>query len=348
MKRRHFIELAAASWLSFLHPLKVQAGNPGHIIKPPKLNPGDTIGLITPASPLFEANETLISVKEKIGQLGFLPKPGRHIFKKNGFSAGTVAERVDDLQAMFTDPQVKAIMAIRGGYSSLQLLPHLDYDLIAANPKILIGYSDITSLLLGISTRTGLVTFHGPVGVSSFTAYTRELFTRTLMNAEPAGLIDDAPFEGSLQVTNQVWTVRPGQAEGRLTGGNLTLIQATLGTAFEINTDDAILFIEEVGEEPYDLDRMLNHLKQAGKFNKCRGVVFDRMPSVQPAEYKPAFNNTQSKEEIISEIFKDSNFPVCLGLSFGHVADKPVLPLGIHAALDAGSGRLSLLESAVL
>lgn len=348
MNRRNFIELATASGLFLLNPLKVRAGNAKRLIKPLKLNFGDTIGLITPASPLFEANETMISVREKIEQLGFVPKPGRHIFKKNGFSAGTIAERVEDLHSMFADPQVKAIMAIRGGYSSIQLLPHLDYDLIAANPKILIGYSDITSLLLGISARSGLVTFHGPVGVSSFTPYTRKLFTRTLMTAEPAGLIDDAPFESSLQVTNQVWTVRPGQAEGRLTGGNLTLIQATLGTQWEVNTDDAILFIEEVGEEPYDLDRMLNHLKQAGKFDKCRGVFFDRMPTVQPAEYKPAFNNTQSKEEVISEIFKDFDFPVCLGISFGHVADKPVLPLGIMAGLNADAGQLTLLESAVL
>ncbi|WP_457566491.1 S66 peptidase family protein [Caldithrix abyssi] len=349
--RRNFLKSAAflLSALPFTaYARKESKSASAKILKPPALHEGDTIGLITPASPLFEFHRTVIEATEKLKNLGYNVKLARNIDKKWGYLAGSIQERVDDLHQMFDDDEVKAIMAIRGGYGSAQLLPYLDYELIARNPKILIGYSDITALLLGIHAATGLVTFHGPVAVSTFTDYTTRHMKRVFTTTAPPIQIEDAPYEANLQTSNRIWTYRGGVTEGRLIGGNLTLFQSLLGTPFAATTQDAILFFEEIGEEPYDLDRMLTHLKMAGIFDQCKGVIFDRMPSVKPADYKPGFNSSLSVEEVIDMIFKDFDFPVCVGFSLGHIKDKPTMPLGIKAQLDADAGRLTLLEAAVV
>lgn len=347
LNRRSFLKTSAL--LGSLFPLASFAGQKSFVelLRPPALHEGETIGLITPASPLFEFHRTIIEVREKLHNLGYQTKLGKNIDKKWGYLAGSIEQRVADLHDMFADDQVKAIMTIRGGYGSAQLLPHLDYQLIRKHPKILIGYSDVTSLLLGIHARTGLVTFHGPVAVSTFTDYTTRHMKRVLSTTTAPIEIEDAPYDENLQTSNRIWTYRGGVTEGRLIGGNLTLFQSLLGTPFEPNTEDAIIFLEEVGEEPYDLDRMLHHLKMAGKFDRCRGVIFDKMPSVEPADYKPGFNSTLSVEEIIDLVFKDFDFPVCVGFSLGHIKNKPTMPMGVKARLDADAGHLTLLEAAV-
>ena len=328
----------------------VPAGTPVSkaLIKPSALKNDDTIGLIAPASPLIESQRTLIEAVEKIEALGFQVTLGKNIQSKKGYLAGTIVERVADIHAMFSDPEIKAIMAIRGGYGSAQLLPHLDYKRIQNNPKILIGYSDITALLNGIHRMTGLVTFHGPVAISTFTDFTKKYFYRVLGETQAIGEIEDAPFEDNLQTSNRIWAFRKGIGEGKLIGGNLTLLQASLGTPYEIDTKDSLLFFEEVDEAPYDLDRILNQFKQAGKFNHCRGVLFDKLTSIKPYSRAPGFNNSLSVEEVIADIFDEYDFPVCVGFSLGHIKDKPTLPLGIRARLDADKGRLILLEAAVI
>lgn len=318
------------------------------LIKPPALKSGDTIGLIAPASPLIESQRTLIEATEKIEALGFRVKAGKNILSKRGYLAGTIAERVADIHDMFSNPEIRAIMAISGGYGSAQLLPHLDYKRIQNNPKILIGYSDITALLNGIHRLTGLVTFHGPVAISTFTDFTQKYFYRVLGENQAIGEIEDAPFEDNLQTSNRIWAFRKGIGEGKLIGGNLTLLQAMMGTPYEIDTKDALLFFEEVDEAPYDLDRILNQFKQAGKFDQCKGVLFDKLPSIKPYSRTAGFNNSLSVEEVIADIFDEYDFPVCIGFSLGHIKDKPTLPLGIRARLDANTGRLSLLEAAVI
>ena len=348
IKRRQFLGGFSAGLLGLTLAPKYSLATNLELIKPPKLNPGDTVGLITPASALFEPHQTIIEATEKIQNLGFEVKHGKNIYKKWGYLAGTDAERVADIHDMFTDDNVRAVIAIRGGYGSGRLLNMLDYELIKRNPKILMGYSDITSLLIAIHKMTGLITFHGPVAVSTFTDFTKKYFFATLTEAKAVGEIEDAPFSENLQSTNRVWTINGGRGEGRLTGGNLTLIAASLGTPYEIDTDDSILFIEETNEEPYDFDRLLTQLANSAKFDKCRGIVFDRMASVKPSNLSPGFNSSLSKEDILIDRMKKYDMPVCLGLSLGHVADKPTLPLGIMAGLDADTGRLSLLESAVL
>ncbi len=318
------------------------------LIKPPRLQPGDTVGLITPASPPFNVHQTLIAATEKMQNLGFQVKVGKHVGAKWGFLAGSDQERVADIHALLKDPEVKALIAIRGGYGSARLLPLLNLELIRNHPKIIVGYSDITALAVGIHQLTGLVTFHGPVAVSTFTDYTRHYFLEVLGNPQPIGEIADPPYEANLQTSNRVWTVQGGTARGRLIGGNLTLLVATLGTPYEIDTRGRILFIEEVGEEPYDVDRMLTQLAHAGKLQECAGIVFDRMPSVRPAKYDPAFNSNLSVEEVVADHVGKLGIPVCFGLSLGHVRHKPTLPNGIMAELDADKGRIRLLEGAVV
>ena len=348
MDRRTLLKSLSVLTISASLPFQVMGKTKKNLIKPPRLQKGDTIGLITPASSLFETEQTKIEAKEKMEALGFKVKFGKNVNKKWGYLAGTDEERVNDIHDFFEDDEVKAIFAIRGGYGSGRLLRYLDYELIENNPKILLGYSDITSILIAIHQMTGLVTFHGPVAISTFTDYTKKYFYKCLMEINPVGEIEDAPYEDNLQQSNRVWTVNSGKATGKLIGGNLTLICMSLGSPYEIDTKDKILFIEEVGEQPNDLDRMLTQLYNAGKLDNCRGVVFDRMTKVKPANHLPAYSSFLSVEEVIKDRFKEFDYPVCLGLSLGHIKDKPTLPLGIAAELDADKGRLNLLESAVI
>lgn len=346
LSRRKFIgtvsALGSAGMMTATIPARFKA-NPWKIIKPPRIRPGDTLGIITPASPVFEPS-TIREGKQALEALGFKVKIGRHVGKKNGYLAGSDKERADDLMRMFADDDVKGIVALRGGYGSLRIVSLLDYDFIKNHPKILLGYSDISTLLMAIHQMTGLVTFHGPVALSTFTEFTRKYFFKTLMSTEPVGKIENPPeamplfLDGGSQVT---------RAGGYLVGGNLSLIVSTLGTPFEIETEKRILFFEEVGEEPYHLDRFITQLLLAGKLQKAAGILIDRCKKCGPSEYKPAFNNTSSVEEVFSDRLAGLEVPILFGASIGHVADKPILPLGIQATLDVNNGILSLDESAV-
>ncbi len=313
------------------------------LIKPPKLQVGDTIGLVSPASPVFEPSEVKQGEKT-LQKLGFRVKLGKHVGSKWGYLAGSDMERAQDLMDMFLDDAVRAIVALRGGYGTVRLLPYLDYDKIRKHPKILLGYSDITSLHLAIHKLAGIVTYHGPVALSTFNEYSTRYVMRTLTQTEAVGEIEDAPDAMPLTFPAQK---QESVVAGPLVGGNLTLVSTTLGTPYEIDTAGKILFLEEVGEEPYSIDRMLTQLLQAGKLNRTKGIIVDRCAKCQPAEYKPAFNNTLSVEEIIQDRLGDLGVPVLYGLSLGHVADKPVLPLGITASVDFSRGKIAIVESAV-
>ena len=315
------------------------------MLKPPRLRKGDTIGIIAPASGVFETS-TIIEASEAMECLGFKTKLGRHLRHRLGYLAGTDAERLDDLHTMFADNSVRAIITIRGGYGSGRLLSQIDYELIRQNPKIIVGYSDITALHLGIHQMTGLVTFHGPVAISSFNDYSTKYFKKALMETEPVGEVEDVPL-GHLRKTSDVQTVVAGKAAGPLIGGNLTITTSLMGTPFEPDFQDKIVFLEEVGEEPYDMDRMLTQLLNSGKLQQAAGIILDKCASCQPRDYKPGFSNTFSTEEIIFERLGQLSCPVLYGLSLGHVANKPTLPLGINAEIDSKTGRLTITESAV-
>ena len=349
ISRRGFLNgLAALTTINIIQPIALLSEEKStDLVKPPTLQTGDTVGLIAPASCAFEP-ATIREGIETLQSLGFKVKVGKHIKNKFGYLAGTDKQRAEDLHRMFKDDKVKAIVALRGGYGSMRMLNILDYKLIRKHPKILLGYSDITSLCLAIHAKTGLVTFHGPVAISSFSQYTRDYFYKVTGSTEPVGEIAHPDAGSSLSPTAHLSTIRPGKATGKLIGGNLTLLTALLGTPFEPDFKNAILFLEETGEEPYDIDRMLTQLLLAGKLDQVSGILFDRCPNCKPPDYKPAFNVTFSLEEVLVDRLGHLSCPVLFGLNVGHEADKPTMPLGIQATLDADNKNLSFNESAVI
>jgi len=312
------------------------------VIKPKRLAPGDTVGLVLPATAAAEADEIQFA-KEQMEAIGFKVVIGKHAFDKWGYFAGRDRDRADDINHMFADDSVSAVVCYTGGWGSPRVLPYLDYELIARKPKVLIGYSDITALLNAVHKRTGLITIHGPVGASTFEPFTFDNFRRVVMSNEPAGLLA-APSKKPNELidrTNRVLKLTSGKASGRLIGGNLTMIATLMGTPFQPDTAGAIVFLEDVHEEPYRIDRMLTTLALGGMFDHVAGIVFGRCSDC--GVKGPSF----SLEEILRDRFGSLSVPAISGLSFGHIEQKLVLPIGALATLDADAGTLRIDESAV-
>jgi muramoyltetrapeptide carboxypeptidase len=337
MTRREVLAFPAAALSPALHA--------GDLLKPKVLRKGDAVGLITPATYVADPDE-LAKADRTLRYFGLSPKFGRYVGKRDGYLAGTVEHRLEDIHSMFADSSIRGVFTIRGGYGSAQLLDRIDYDLIRRNPKVFVGYSDITAMHLAIARRTGLVTFHGPVPLSAFSDYTVEHFRRALFEPAALGTLKN-PAEGSeLRPRHTLRTIRPGQARGALIGGNLSLIAATMGTPFEIDTRGKIVFIEDVGEQPYSIDRMLTNLRLAGKLQAAAGVIFGECNDCRPRDFQPSFASTLSLGEILDQILGGLNVPVLSGLTIGHTADQLTLPLGVMATLDATRGELTIEESA--
>ena len=339
MRRRGF--LAGAAALMAAPP----ATSP--LIRPKVLRAGDTVGLITPST--FVSDPDRLQLARRTAEyFGLRPKVGRNVAKREGYLGGTVAERLEDLHAMFRDPEVKAVFAIRGGYGSEQILDGIDYQLIRRNPKVFLGYSDITAMHLAIQKRAGLVTFHGPVVLSQFTEYTQNWFRKALFQTEPVGAVTNPPEANALRPKHTLRTIRPGSGRGPLIGGNLTLISTTMGTPFEIETRGRVLFLEDVSEEPYSIDRMLTQLRLAGKFDGVAGIIFGECHDCKPREFQQSFDSTFSLGEVLDEILKQAKVPVLSGLTIGHTEDQLTLPEGVMARLDADKQELVIEESGVV
>jgi muramoyltetrapeptide carboxypeptidase len=302
--------------------------------------------LITPATYVSDPDRLAMALRT-VEYFGLKPRLGKNVRKRNGYLGGTIEERLDDLHAMFRDPEIAAVICIRGGYGSGQLLDRIDYGLIQRNPKVFLGYSDITAMHLAIHKMTGLVTFHGPVIVSRFTEFTQKHFRKALFEGAPIGVVTNPPDSNALRPSHTLRTVRPGKARGRLTGGNLSLIASLMGTPYEIDTKGKILFIEDVGEEPYSLDRMLTQLRLSGKLQAAAGVVFGECASCRPRDYQPGFESTLSTGEVVDEILGKLSIPVLSGLTIGHTDDQLTLPEGVMASLDADKGQLVIEEAGV-
>jgi|SRR5271165_1275448 len=316
------------------------------LIHPKALRTGDTIGLITPSTYVSDPDR-LALVDRTVRYFGLKPKYGKNVRKQAGYLGGSIEERVDDLHAMFHDPEVNGIFAIRGGYGSAQLLDHIDYNLIRANPKVFLGFSDITAMHLAINKKAGLVTFHGPVVASRFTDYTQKFFRKALFETAPIGPVSNPYEANTLRPAHTLRTISPGRASGTLIGGNLTLVSTTMGTPHEIETKGRILFIEDVGEEPYRIDRMLTQLRLAGKLQAAAGIIWGECEDCHPNEYKPSFNSTFSLGEIADAILGDLKIPVLSGLTIGHTDDQLTLPEGVMATLDADKQVLTIEEAGV-
>ncbi|HVG25083.1 MAG TPA: LD-carboxypeptidase [Thermoanaerobaculia bacterium] len=322
----------------------IQVSTPSRrrIIKPKRLAAGDTVGLVLPASATFEADDVALA-REQLEAIGLKVVIGAHAYDRHGYFAGRDADRAADINRMFADDSVAGIVCYTGGWGSPRVLPHLDYDLIVRKPKVLIGYSDITALLNAIHQRTGLVTFHGPVGGSSLDPYSLENFRRIVMTPEPAGVLAP-PVKKPTELVdraNRVLRLHAGRATGRLAGGNLTLLASLMGTPYEIDTDGAIVFTEDIREDIYRIDRMLTQLALGGKFERMAGFAFGRCTecNTRPSAF--------SLEDVLRDRFGRGPQPAISGLSFGHIEQKLTLPIGVTATLDADAGSLSILEAAV-
>ncbi len=342
LNRRDFAKALSFSAAAVLSRSGV-AAPPASVIKPKRLAEGDLVGLVLPASAAFEADSIALA-KEQLEAIGLKVQVGRHAYDRWGYFAGFDRDRAEDINAMFADDAIAGIVCYTGGWGSPRVLPYLDYNLIARKPKVIIGFSDITALLNAIYKRTRLVTFHGPVGGSNLDPYSLENFRRVVMTAEPAGELrppEKKPTE-LIDRTNRIIRLSPGTATGRLVGGNLTLVASMMGTPYEIVTDGAILFLEDVREDLYRIDRMLSQLFLGGKLNRLAGFVFGRCSQ---CNYEgPSF----SLEEILRDRFGSLGVPAIAGLSFGHIEQKLTLPIGVTATLDADAGTLRLDEAAVL
>jgi muramoyltetrapeptide carboxypeptidase len=320
-----------------------RAATPRRIIKPKRLAAGDTLGLVLPASAEYTRDEVMLS-KEQLELLGFKVAIGEHAFDRHGYFAGTDRDRAADVNRMFADDRIAGVVCYTGGWGSPRILPYLDYDLMARKPKVLIGYSDITAMLNAIFQRTGLVTFHGPVGSSVFDVYTQENFRRVVMTAEPAGPLAQPAKKPDQLIdrVNRIVRLSPGKATGRLAGGNLTMLASLMGTPYEIDTGGALLFLEDIREDVYRIDRMLTQLALGGKLDAAAGVLFGRC-----TECGTGRASAFSLEDVLRDRFGSLRKPAVSGLSFGHIEQKLTLPVGVSATLDADLGTLTLNESAV-
>lgn len=316
------------------------------LLRPKALKKGDLVGLITPSSYVSDPDRLALA-ERTMKYFGLRMKMGANVRKRSGYLGGSIEERLEDLHSMFRDPKVSGVFAIRGGYGAAQLLNGIDYDLIRRNPKVFLGYSDITALHLAIQKRSGLVTFHGPVTLSSFSSFTQTHFRRALFYPKPLGRLTNPPDSSPLRPSHMLRTVRGGRARGPLIGGNLTLISTTMGTPYEIDTRGRILFLEDVGEQPYSIDRMLTQLRLAGKLDEAAGVIFGECSSCRPREFQPSFESTFSTGEVVDNILGKLKIPVLSGLTIGHTDDQLTLPLGVMASLDADKGDLTIEEPGV-
>ena len=349
MNRRKLIKIiSATSLLPFMskigHGLNVKnEPNTGYeIIKPNKLKLGDKIGIIAPASNASTPEE-IYKATETAKYFGLVPVFGENLMSGDGYKTRSVQGRIDDLHSMFVNKNINAIMCIRGGYGSSSLLDKIDYDLIKKNPKIFIGYSDITALHIAIHQITGLITFHGPVMLSSFSDYTINYFRKALFDLRPIGLINN-PGSTKIRNNNPIHTISSGIAEGKLVGGNLSLISSLMGTKYELNCNNKILFLEDVGEKPYSLHRMLTQLKQSGKLDNANGVIIGKCDDCQPSGSQNSLWD-YSELEAYEDIFKDYSKPVFSGMLIGHTKEQLTLPIGVEIRIDADKGSLDILES---
>jgi muramoyltetrapeptide carboxypeptidase len=349
MHRRTFLGSAAAlagAAASGL-PQFASAQQPAKSVKPKRLAAGDTVALVAPASATFNSVDLQIA-RESLEALGLKVKVGGHLLDRHGYLAGQDRDRAGDINAFFGDKSVSAVLPIRGGWGSSRVLPYLDFDVIRRNPKVVLGYSDVTALLLGIHAKTGLVTFHGPNGMGRWDEFSVDYFKRILMQGEAVTF--DNPRKLSdrnvlTQTDNRTLTITGGKARGRLLGGNLTVLTTIIGSPYLPQWDGAIFFCEDVSEGYYRIDRMLTQLKLAGVLSKIRGFIFGTC-----SECSAGDNNfgALTLEEIFADHIRPLNIPAWTGAMIGHSMPQWTLAQGIDVEADADAGTIRMLEAGVV
>ena len=350
MERRNFLRNIGSGGLaltlsSFISPFELSSSlNDGKFLLPKHLSAGDTIGIVSPASAIFETEPYEIAI-ETFEAMGLKVKLGKYVSNRYGHLAGTDDERAQELNDMFIDPEVNAIIALRGGSGAARILDKIDYEAISKNPKIFIGYSDITALHLAIYTKTGLVTFHGPLAVSTWNKFSYSYFKRILFDGE--ALLMENPIDigdNLTQVSNRIRTIYPGKASGVLMGGNLSVLTGIMGSEYLPNWENKIIYLEDVGEKIYAVDRMMSQLKLGGVLDKISGFVFGKCTE---CDLGGNGYGSLTLEEVIDYYIKPLKIPAFSGAMIGHIKDNFTIPNGIEAEIDAEKGTIQMLTPAV-
>jgi muramoyltetrapeptide carboxypeptidase len=303
-------------------------------LKAPLLRQGDVVGIIAPAGPVRRSEE-LEHAREQARLLGLEPRFGKHVFDQYGYLAGNDARRADDFNRFAKDPSIRAIFAVRGGYGTMRILDDLDYAALAADPKVVMGFSDLTALLNAITARTGMITFHGPVaGHAMLSAELIGGIRRAVMSKRPLGALR-AP---------EIRMIVPGTARGRLAGGNLSVIAALSGTPYAVPSHGRILFVEDVHEAPYRVDRMLTQLRLSGALRGCAGIALGKFQECVPkSDELPSL----TVEQTLGDRLEDLGKPVLAGARVGHLEDQWTLPVGMIATIDGPDRCIRIDEPAV-
>jgi muramoyltetrapeptide carboxypeptidase len=359
MQRRDFLKTStmagvAAIGATAIHAVPLGATSPDDRsaaapyagLKPKRLQPGDTVGLVAPASAIWQDVEVDIA-RESLEALGLKVQIGRHLRDKHGYLAGDDKDRAEDINSFFKDRNVAGVIAIRGGWGSARLLPHIDFNAIQRNPKIFMGYSDITALHNAIQAKTGLITFHGPVGLGRWDTWSVDWVKRVLFNAEAVTMSNKTELSdrNSLtQVDNRTRTITPGKVRGRMLGGNLTVLTAILGSPYVPDYAESILFLEDVQENLYRIDRMLTSLKLAGILDKAKGVVFGMCSQCSPGNDN---YGALTLEDIMDDHIKPLGVPAWQGAMIGHDTPQWTVPFGLEVDIDAGACTVTMTEPAV-
>lgn len=340
MVRRSLLQLSLASTLMGVVPSIAFADA---VTRPTRLRPGNTIGLVAPASVTYESLHLQIAL-EALDAMGLKAKVGPHVMDRFGYLAGEDEDRASDINAAFADPEIDAVFALRGGWGASRLLPFLDFDLIANNPKIFLGYSDITSLLNAIYAKSGVVTFHGPNLMSRWNEFTYRGMREVLFDARSSTYSNPKVIDDDLVARkHRIQTINAGKATGHLIGGNLTLMSALVGTPYFPDARGAILFLEDVGEAIYRIDRMMTQLKLSGVLGQVSGIVFGHFTGVKP---NPGLGNF-ALMDILRQHCEPLGVPCYFGAMIGHVEQQSTVPVGAVAKMDASAGVLRLQEPAV-
>lgn len=314
------------------------------VVRAPRLFPGARVALVAPSGTVLESDDVDRSAELCLA-LDLEPVVTPNARRRHGYLAGTDPERLADLQWAIADAGIAAIWCIRGGFGATRILAALDFAPLREHPKVLLGFSDITALLLKCHASTGLVTFHGPVARNGLTPFSRERLQRVLFDPGPIGALPLPPGPAGTVVPREPRVVRlaGGQAEGRLVGGNLTLVQCLIGTGALPSLRGAILFLEEVGEDLYRVDRALAHLRDAGVLTGIAGAALGHFSDLR----RSASEGSRSLDEVLHDYLDPLGVPAARGFPIGHIDNQWTLPVGVRARLDADLGTVSLLEGAV-
>jgi muramoyltetrapeptide carboxypeptidase len=303
------------------------------------------VGLVAPATAVFQPSHLDIA-QDTTRALGLEPRLGAHVGDRYGYFAGRDEDRAADVNAFFADAEVKAVMAIHGGWGSARVLPLLDWDTIGAHPKVVAGYSDVTGLHCGLHARTGLVTFHAPGGLSDWPPFSVDHFHRVVFEGEAVTMVNPPhdPEKTLVNHDSRTRVITGGRARGRLVGGNLTVLTALVGSPYIPSLEGALLFLEDINEEIYRIDRMLTQLELAGLLAGLRGFVFGTCKNCDPGQGYGSL----TLEEVLDDHIRPLGVPAYQGAMIGHQGRQFTVPTGIEAELDAGAGTLRMLEPAVV